>query len=78
MRRFGKYVLVGRISSGIAHEMGTPLNVVAGRAKMIAGSNLDPEEIATGTRIICEQVGQIRRGYARLAFPWLSTHGGYE
>jgi len=53
--------MLGRISSGLAHEMGTPLNVVAGRAKMIAGSDLDPEEIETGTRIIREQVDRMTR-----------------
>ena len=27
--------MVGQISSGIAHEIGTPLNIIAGRARLI-------------------------------------------
>jgi signal transduction histidine kinase len=61
LRHAERLSMVGRISSGIAHEMGTPLNVVAGRAKMIADSRLDPEEIATGTRIIREQVDRMAK-----------------
>jgi len=45
----------GLISAGIAHEIGTPLNVVDGRAKMIISENLDTEEIMECAAIIKSQ-----------------------
>lgn len=45
----------GLISAGIAHELGTPLNVVDGRAKMIINEPLDPEEIRVCATIIKSQ-----------------------
>src|SRR5690606_4302213 len=36
MRHAERLASVGRFASGIAHELGTPLNVVSARAKMIA------------------------------------------
>ncbi len=35
LRHADRLVTVGRLAAGLAHEMGTPLNVVAGRASMI-------------------------------------------
>lgn len=43
---------VGRLASGIAHELGTPLNVVSGRAELIASGDLSPDEITTSARAI--------------------------
>ena len=40
LRHADRLMTVGKLASGIAHELGTPLNVVMGRAKMIA---TDPE-----------------------------------
>ncbi len=34
---------VGRLAAGIAHELGTPLNIVSGRAAMIASGRLRSE-----------------------------------
>jgi two-component system NtrC family sensor kinase len=61
LRHSERLSMLGRISSGLAHEMGTPLNVVAGRAKMIESSGLDPDEIITSTRVIREQVDRMTR-----------------
>lgn len=36
---------IGRLASGIAHELGTPLNVITGRANMIAEGDLPPDEV---------------------------------
>jgi len=36
LRHVDRLTTVGRLASGVAHELGTPLNVVAARAKMIA------------------------------------------
>lgn len=45
----------GLISAGIAHEIGTPLNVVDGRAKMIISEELSAEEIRECAAIIKNQ-----------------------
>jgi len=36
---------VGRLASGIAHELGTPLSVISGRAGMITRGNMSPTEM---------------------------------
>jgi signal transduction histidine kinase len=33
---------IGKLAAGVAHELGTPLNVIAGRAEMIATGRGDP------------------------------------
>ncbi len=54
----------GLISADIAHEIGTPINVVDGRAKMILNDNLSSQEIAECAAIIknqCERMTVIVR-----------------
>ncbi|WP_417749478.1 sensor histidine kinase [Rosistilla oblonga] len=46
---------VGRLASGIAHELGTPLNVIQGRAQLIKGSNGDPQRIETSADEIIKE-----------------------
>ena len=41
LRHADRLKTVGRLASGIAHELGTPLNVVAGRAGLIGSGKLD-------------------------------------
>jgi len=52
---------VGKLASGLAHELGTPLNVVAGRAKMIATGELETEEVSESARIVAEQAERMTR-----------------
>jgi signal transduction histidine kinase len=55
MRHAERLASVGRFASGIAHELGTPLNVVSARAKMIA-SDLRESPAARGhARVIGDQ-----------------------
>ena len=44
LRHTERLAKIGHLASGIAHELGTPLNVVAGRAKLIAMDALEPAE----------------------------------
>lgn len=47
LRHADRLKTVGQLAAGFAHEVGTPLNVVSGRAEMILGdADLAPEEIA--------------------------------
>ena len=45
LRHADRLKTVGRLASGIAHELGTPLNVISGRAGLIASGRLSPEEV---------------------------------
>jgi signal transduction histidine kinase len=56
LRHAERLSTVGRIASGVAHELGTPLNVVSGRAKMIESGEVSGPEVAANARIIGEQV----------------------
>ena len=56
LRHADRLTTVGKLASGLAHELGTPLNVIAGRASMIASRELeDASEIQDSARIIGEQ-----------------------
>ena len=56
LRHADRLTTVGKLASGLAHELGTPLNVVAGRAKMIASGEIeDAEEGRENARIIADQ-----------------------
>jgi len=56
LRHADRLKTVGSLASGIAHELGTPLNVVSGRANLIASGRLTPSEVADSVRVIKEQV----------------------
>jgi two-component system, NtrC family, sensor kinase len=55
LRHADRLVTVGKLASGIAHELGTPLNVVSGRAKMISQNPLSDEPTRNNARIVMEQ-----------------------
>lgn len=56
LRHADRLTTVGTLASGLAHELGTPLNVIAGRASMIASRELEEaSEIQDSARIIGEQ-----------------------
>ena len=61
LRHTERLATLGRLSSGIAHELGTPLNVVSGRAKLISDENLKKEDIIECSRIIKEQVERMAK-----------------
>ncbi|MCK4620781.1 MAG: HAMP domain-containing protein [Desulfuromonadales bacterium] len=76
LRHTERLATLGKLSAGIAHELGTPLNVIAGRAKLIGSAGLEPEDIARSAKIIGEQADRMtgiirqllsfaRRGEAR-------------
>lgn len=64
LRHADRLQTVGRLASGMAHELGTPLNVVAGRATLIVSGKLGEEEIsesAAAIKLQADRMTQIIR-----------------
>lgn len=55
LRHADRLTTVGKLASGLAHELGTPLNVVSGRAKLIADREVEGEDALDSARIVTEQ-----------------------
>ncbi len=55
LRHADRLKTIGGLASGIAHELGTPLNVVSGRAGLITTGDLSKEEIKESADIIKTQ-----------------------
>ncbi|MFQ5852657.1 MAG: histidine kinase dimerization/phospho-acceptor domain-containing protein, partial [Candidatus Binatia bacterium] len=66
LRHTERLATLGRLSAGIAHELGTPLNVVVGRAKLIATEDMEKGEIVECSRIIGEQAKRMTESVRRL------------
>ena len=61
LRHTERLSTLGHISAGIAHEMGTPLNIVSGRAKMIEAGTLPLPDMINNARIIKNQSDRMTR-----------------
>ena len=59
LRHDDRLKTVGRLASGVAHELGTPLNVVSGRASLIASGNLDQNDIISSARTIHSETARM-------------------
>jgi signal transduction histidine kinase len=55
LRHADRLATVGRLASGVAHELGTPLSVVSARAAMIGEENVSWGEARENARVIVEQ-----------------------
>lgn len=55
LRHADRLTTVGRLASSMAHELGTPLNIVSGRAAMISSDETVSEEARENARRISEQ-----------------------
>ena len=55
LRHADRLTTVGKLASGIAHELGTPLNVVQGRARLIRDKEVEGGEAIESARIVLEQ-----------------------
>jgi signal transduction histidine kinase len=61
-----KLATLGQLAAEIAHEVGTPLNVIAGRARSIQRKAKEPEAVEKNAGIIAEQTARITRIIQRL------------
>jgi signal transduction histidine kinase len=52
---------IGKLAAGVAHEVGTPLNVIAGRAKRVGRQHRNDSEIQDNVSIIADQVNRVTR-----------------
>ncbi|MEI9937299.1 MAG: HAMP domain-containing sensor histidine kinase [Pseudomonadota bacterium] len=71
LRHAERLTTLGQMASVLAHEVGTPLNVIAGHAKLVSGGKVDAEGAREGVLAIgvqCERIANIVRrvlDYAR-------------
>jgi two-component system NtrC family sensor kinase len=61
LRRADKLAAIGTLASGLAHEIGTPLNVIRGRAEHLLSNRQNPPRTGEGLEIIITQIDRISR-----------------
>ncbi len=66
LRHADRLATVGTLASGVAHELGTPLNVVAARAEMIASGEATPEEAKDYARVVVGAANRMTATIRRL------------
>ncbi|MGV3620814.1 MAG: sensor histidine kinase [Archangium sp.] len=59
LRRADRLAMVGKLAAGIAHELGTPLSIVGGRARQIASGSLPTDQLQSTARTIAEQADRM-------------------
>lgn len=55
LREGERLTILSRLASGFAHELGTPLNVISGRAMMISSGEIGGPDCIESAKIIVEQ-----------------------
>lgn len=61
LRHADRLTTVGKLASGLAHELGTPLNVVSARARMIARRQSEGDEAVQDAEVIVGQTERMTR-----------------
>jgi len=58
LRHAERLNVIGTLAAGVAHELGTPLNVIAGCAEILAEDSIDPN-VRRRTSMIIDQVARV-------------------
>lgn len=66
LRQADRLRSVGALAAGVAHELGSPLHVIEGRATMLLTGSQDTARIERNARIIVEQSERVQRIVRRL------------
>jgi signal transduction histidine kinase len=61
LRHSEKLATIGQLAAQIAHEVGTPLNVIGGRARTMEKKSENPVEVAKNAAIIAAQTQRITK-----------------
>jgi signal transduction histidine kinase len=61
LRHADRLMTVGKLASGLAHELGTPLNVIEARAAMIVNGETTAEESLSYAQVIVRAAGRMTR-----------------
>jgi signal transduction histidine kinase len=59
LQRVDKLATIGQLSAGLAHEIGSPLQIMSGRARALLARDLSTEEIRKNASILAEQADRI-------------------
>ena len=59
LRHADRLTTVGKLASGIAHELGTPLNVVSGRARLIVRGEVEGKDALESAQIVADQADRM-------------------
>jgi signal transduction histidine kinase len=61
LRHSDKLATIGTLASGLAHEIGTPLNIIRGRAEHLLHARDNPRKTGEGLETIINQIDRITR-----------------
>jgi two-component system NtrC family sensor kinase len=61
LRHAERLTTVGKLASAVAHEIGTPINVVAGHAKLIVSRRVEGDETISSAQVIVEQCSRVTK-----------------